>query len=518
MAATSENTQPQDLPLEPLSTETIDLLLAHIPAARLIEWLGEQTFGHSVLRGFQQTAKSLRLSPVRKRLREALLLHPNAAQELSDEWKMNHQELFDAIIPLSDRKLLKQLPALYENDSSETIELALLLIGRERILQQQTSDPPTKTKTKKTSSKKPAAETAELEKTVASLLQENEVQRTKLEKSDEKLRLAQEDFKQEIRRAHEQHQQTLSGQRDLARDIKRETARAQKAEQQLDEITRHAHRNERRLKKLQQEHEKADLEIKRLRRQVRQQQQIAEDLRKQLSAHQPPINQDTKVLSKPAKTKTTENTTAAKRKLRISPADQQFFLEVAGRQIQISARQVAQAVERNDEELVFSLTQALFTLREANPDGCKMFLERVRTFDRYSARVLTGDTTRVLVDASNVARFEKNKFGKGILENLLALRDELRSRSYFPIILIADASLPYFIDEPQQFKKLVQQNIIQVTNKGEEADEYLTRLAQKTGAFVVTNDVNFHQKTAPNFEPLRIGFTIDKGAVYLHEF
>jgi hypothetical protein len=147
-----------------------------------------------------------------------------------------------------------------------------------------------------------------------------------------------------------------------------------------------------------------------------------------------------------------------------------------------------------------------------------MFLERVRAYDRYSARILTGDTTRVLVDASNVARFEKNKFGKGILQNLLALRDELRSRSYFPIILIADASLPYFIDQPVEFKKLVHDGIIQVTNKGEEADEYLTRLAQQTGAFVVTNDVNFHLKTAPSFDPLRIGFTIDHGAVYLHEF
>jgi hypothetical protein len=258
--------------------------------------------------------------------------------------------------------------------------------------------------------------------------------------------------------------------------------------------------------------------MKRLRRQVRQQQQIAEDLRKQLAGLQPQIDKETKVLSSGITPQATKKTETPKRKTLLNPADQQFLFEVAGKHFQISARQLAQAVERNDEDLVFSLAQALFTLREMNPEGHKMFLERVRAFDRYSARVLTGDTTRVLVDASNVARFEKNKYGKGILENLLALRDELRSRSYFPIVLIADASLPHFIDQPQELKKLVLQNIIQITNKGEEADEYLTRLAQQTGAFVVTNDVNFHLKTAPDFDPLRIGFTVDHGAVYLHEF
>ena len=495
--------------------ELIDSLLADIPPIMQLAWLDLQPHGREILRGFQQSTKSLRLPPVRARFRDVLTKHPDVTESLIEAWKLGNGKIVDEIHALTDKKLLAKLPQLKEEHGERTMHLALMLDGREKLFQQEPA--PAKAKKQSTSKQKSTTKVAELEQTIATLQEEAEKQKSALENSGEKLHQTQQTFRQETSHFHEQQQQALSRERELKRDLKHETARASKAEQQLEEKSRVADRNERRLKKLQHEQEETDFEIKRLRRQVRQQQKIAEDLRKQLAGLQPQINRNTKVLSK-AGTPKEKTTPAPKRKTLLNPADQQFLFEVAGNHFQISARQLAQAVERNDEDLVFSLTQALFTLREMNPEGHKMFLERVRAFDRYSARVLTGDTTRVLVDASNVARFEKNKYGKGILENLLALRDELRSRSYFPIILIADASLPHFIDQPLEFKKMVHDGIIQMTNKGEEADEYLTRLAQQSGAFVVTNDVNFHLKIAPSFDPLRIGFTIDHGAVYLHEF
>jgi len=494
--------------------ELIDSLLADIPPIMQLAWLDLQPHGREILRGFQQNAKSLRLPPVRARFKDVLTKHPDVTESLIEAWKLGNGKIVDEIHALTDKKLLAKLPQLKEEHGERTMHLALMLEGRETLLQKTTAE---KRSAKSTAKKSSTTEAAELKQAIATLQDEVKKQKISLENSEEKLRRAQQIFKQETSHYHDQQQQTLTRERELTRDLKRETARAAKAELQLEEKIRISGRNDRRVKKLQQEQEQTDLEIKRLRRQVRQQQKIAEDVRKQLAALQPQINKETKVLSETA-TKDASKKIAPKRKTLLNPADQQFLFEVAGNQFQISARQLAQAVERNDEDLVFSLTQALFTLREMNPEGHKMFLERVRAFDRYSARVLTGDTTRVLVDASNVARFEKNKYGKGILENLLALRDELRSRSYFPIILIADASLPHVIDQPLEFKKLVHGGIIQMTNKGEEADEYLTRLAQQTGAFVVTNDVNFHLKIAPGFDPLRIGFTIDHGSVYLHEF
>lgn len=514
MADSPEAHQPPKYP-----PELINSLLTDIPPIMLLAWLDLQPHGREILRGFQQNTKSLRLPPVRARFKDVLTKHPDVAESLIEAWKLGNGKLLEEVHALTDKKLLAKSAQLQEEHGERTLHLTLMLDGRATLLQQEIVPAKSKKQSTKPASKKNStAKVAELEQAIATLQQEAKKQKSALENSEEKLHQTQQTFKQETSHFHEQQQQSLSRERELKRDLKRETARAEKADQLLEEKTRVSDRNERRLKKLQHEHEETDLEIKRLRRQVRQQQKIAEDLRKQLAGLQPQISKETKVLSETATPKNAKAKPDLKRKALLNPADQQFLFEVAGNHFQISARQLAQAVERNDEDLVFSLTQALFTLREINPAGHKMFLERVRAFDRYSARVLTGDTTRVLVDASNVARFEKNKYGKGILENLLALRDELRSRSYFPIILIADASLPHFIDQPLEFKKLVHDGIIQITNKGEEADEYLTRLAQQSGAFVVTNDVNFHLKIAPSFDPLRIGFTISHGAVFLHEF
>jgi len=504
------------MPADPPSPELIDALLTDIAPLLLLAWLDTQPYGHGILRGFQQTPKTLRLAPVRKRFKDVLQNHPDAAQSLIDCWKLGNDKLLDEVHALSDKKLRAGLQELQEKHGERTVHLSLMLDGREKVLLQPATAKPQKS-TKKSTSKtsKKEAQNPLIEELRADIKEKE----NRLTQTEEALRSSRQETDAAIKSFKEQQHQAEIREQKFTRDLKRETTRAAKAEELLEEKTRLANRSERRAKKLQQEQEAAELEIKRLRRQVRQQQQIAEDLRKQLATITPQkTNEEAKVLSSDATPQTGEATSTPQRKKILNPADQQFLFEVAGHRFQISARQLAQAVERNDEDMVFSLTQALFTLREINPAGHKMFLERVRTFDRYSARVLTGDTTRVLVDASNVARFEKNKYGKGILENLLALRDELRSRSYFPIILIADASLPHFIDQPQEFKKLVQQDIIQITNKGEEADEYLTRMAQKSGAFVVTNDVNFHLKTAPDFDPLRIGFTISHGAVFLHEF
>lgn len=515
MPANSEDSQP------PLSPEVIDSLLVDIPPALLLAWLDTQLYGRGILRGFQQTPKTLSLAPVRARFKEVLQHHSGAAASLVESWKIGNGELLEEVHALSEKKLLAQLPELEEKHGARTMHLTLMLDGREKILQQPHDEPKAKAETD-SASKKPVKKLAAknaADPIIDALRKELEQQRQLTNSAEENLHTAQLRVKQLQEQFKEKQQQAGIRERELTREVKRETARAANAEQLLEEMKRHADRNERRVKKLQQEQEEADLEIKRLRRQVRQQQQLAEDLRKQLAATPAKITEKGTTASSSVTTpqKVTKNAPAPP-KIPQDPADQLFYFEIAGHHFQISARQVSMAVERNDEELVYSLTQALFELREKNAAGHKMFLDRVRTFDRYSARILTGDTMRVLVDASNVARFEKNKYGKGSLTNLLEVRDELRSRSYFPIILIADASLPHFIDEPHELKRLIQQGIIQITNKGEEADEYLARLAQQTGAFVVTNDVNFHLKIAPHFEPLRIGFTIDHGAVYLHEF
>jgi hypothetical protein len=124
----------------------------------------------------------------------------------------------------------------------------------------------------------------------------------------------------------------------------------------------------------------------------------------------------------------------------------------------------------------------------------------------------------VLVDASNVARYEAGGRGKGRLSHLLLLRDELRRRDCFPIVLLADASLPYHIDEPDELTAMARRGELEIVPPGTEADEHLAREARRSGAYVVTNDRNFHLKVAPDFEPPRIPFHIRDGVVFVDNF
>jgi hypothetical protein len=125
---------------------------------------------------------------------------------------------------------------------------------------------------------------------------------------------------------------------------------------------------------------------------------------------------------------------------------------------------------------------------------------------------------RVLVDASNVARYAPNKYGKGQMRHLTGMREELRRLNCFPITFIADASLRYFIDDTARFRDMVAHGEIEVVDKGVEADEILAREARRTGAYVVTNDAKFFHKVSPDFEPPRVTFRIYDGTVIVDEF
>jgi RNase P/RNase MRP subunit p30 len=142
----------------------------------------------------------------------------------------------------------------------------------------------------------------------------------------------------------------------------------------------------------------------------------------------------------------------------------------------------------------------------------------MREFDRYYARVLSEHTTRVLVDASNVARYEKNRYGKGQIRFLTAMREELRRRNCFPIRFIADASLPYNLDHPNDLLAMVKRGEVELTASGQEADEILAREARRSGAFVVTNDRTFHHKVSPGFEPPRVAFQFFDRHVVVDDF
>ncbi|MBV9470406.1 MAG: hypothetical protein JO316_24320 [Abitibacteriaceae bacterium] len=346
------------------------------------------------------------------------------------------------------------------------------------------------------------------------------------------------------RELSEAHEQLRAQAKTHQRESQHNQQRIAADESQLQETKRSLDRITRRWKSLQKESEDLAADNKRFKRQMRRQQQLNEELRKQLAN----VTARLQTLSAPPSAPTPapaatpqagipQSKTTAKGAAKgaakapaktpaptlaprpqVLPLDQLFLWQSDGRQFRVTPREVKRAIDRNDEEFVFTLIQAFDALRETNEPGYRMFIDRIREFDRYYSRVLTVDTTRVLVDVSNVARYEPNRYGKGQLRHLLVMRDELRRRDCFPIIMYADASLPYHIDEPNELMQMVKNGEVQMTTSGQEADELLAREARRTGAYVVTNDRTFHTKVSPDFEPPRVTFRIHDGFLIVDDF
>jgi len=95
---------------------------------------------------------------------------------------------------------------------------------------------------------------------------------------------------------------------------------------------------------------------------------------------------------------------------------------------------------------------------------------------------------KVIVDASNVAHFGKEKDGKPILENISKAVKALKELGYEPV-LIADASLRHEIDEKEEFKKLLEDDRIMQVPSGTTADHFILKMAEEEDAKILSNDV-----------------------------
>lgn len=122
---------------------------------------------------------------------------------------------------------------------------------------------------------------------------------------------------------------------------------------------------------------------------------------------------------------------------------------------------------------------------------------------------LTAETTTVIVDASNVAHFMTGA-GKARLGSLLAVRRELHKKRYFPVYLIADAALPYQIDDPERLRRMAEDGEIEMVAPGTVADEVIISLARRLKCPVVTRDAM--SEWDPSGEVDKIRFDIDRNS------
>ncbi len=157
----------------------------------------------------------------------------------------------------------------------------------------------------------------------------------------------------------------------------------------------------------------------------------------------------------------------------------------------ITARTLTDAVDRAQVALVDAARAALAALPPEQSARVWAALESAAS--DAPARLLPlrrAPRGAAVVDGSNVAWFDQESLahGKPRLRHLLALRRTLWAKGIFPVVLYADANLPYFIDDKTALRAMRDREELTFVDAGTVADEVLLRVAKSLGAALITND------------------------------
>ncbi len=176
----------------------------------------------------------------------------------------------------------------------------------------------------------------------------------------------------------------------------------------------------------------------------------------------------------------------------LAPDDPLPFTLPLGRPI--TARLLADGVDRGQSVLVDAARAALQALQAADAETYVRVwaaLEQAAS-DDLSRLLPLKRTPRgaAVVDGSNVAWFDQESLVEGHprLRPLLAVRRALWARGFFPVVLYADANLPYFIDDKAALLKMRDRQELTFVDAGTTADEALLRVAKQMNALLITND------------------------------
>lgn len=493
--------------------ELPDFLVRSLPSHTLWEWLStpaHKSLQQRIVQGFRPGPGTLQQPVARARLTSHLQTTQDDFESLLNLWVDTEPKVLEAVrTQPDDATLIAQLPVLQAFHSAEALVLALLHEEREAVLEAFTEIGEARREYHESESSDSSPNFEALQK---------QLQRAeeRIEKHRQKAREAREAARQTEKKLREQLREQESAARAALRQARQAELQRELLAAKLEEAEKSRDRAERKARSILAENEENQMQVKTLRRQLHRLQQLNEETRSRLTALDEELQSQNAKLAELSRTEPTpekdeeEKNTESHHKLSalrrtprpsITPPD---------------AEKIVTAVERGDERFVATFRRSLALLREQNSEACSRLLAEIRALSRYSERVLTKATTRALVDASNVARYDGP--GRGKMEYLHAMREELQRFNFFPILFVADASLPYHIDEADEFRELVRTGEFLISASGQEADEILARQARETGAYVITNDRNFHRHLAPVFVPMRIGFQIFEGTVVLDEF
>lgn len=498
--------------------ELPEFLVRTLPSYTIWEWLSSPSYKKlqgRITQGFRPSSEVLRQPVARARLISHLQTAHDDFESLLELWVETEPKVLEAVRSQSDDDtLIAQLPVLQAFHGAEALVLALLREEREAVLDAFTEIGEARREYHE-------AERGIVPPDPEALQRQLDRAQERIEKHRQKAREAKEASRQTEKKLRDQ----LREQENIARSALRQARQAELQREmfatKLEEAEKSRDRAERKARSIHLENEENQMQVKTLRRQLHRLQQLNEETRSHLTALREELENQNKKLAElariqPASTEEENTETTAEDKE--APIETLTFRQMLQQPAVAppDARKIVNAVQRGDEKFVATFRRSLSTLREQNAEACSALLAEIRAISRYAERVFTKATTRALVDASNVARYDGP--GRGKMEYLHAMREELQRCDFFPILFIADASLPYHIDEVDEFRRLVRTGEFLISASGQEADELLAREARETGAYVITNDRNFHRHLAPVFVPMRIGFQIFEGTIVLDEF
>lgn len=95
---------------------------------------------------------------------------------------------------------------------------------------------------------------------------------------------------------------------------------------------------------------------------------------------------------------------------------------------------------------------------------------------------------KVIIDASNLAHYGREKNSKPKLKNILSAVNALE-RNGHDFVIIADAPLRHEIDDKKNFNTLLDEEAIEEVPSGTDADHFILNLAEEENAKILSNDL-----------------------------
>lgn len=189
----------------------------------------------------------------------------------------------------------------------------------------------------------------------------------------------------------------------------------------------------------------------------------------------------------------------------------------------VTPRRLVDAVAEGEERLVAAAREGIEALRLRDPDLADALLEAVEALAPEAVFPLSGRPRgAVVVDAANVALHHPDPLARLVAvadppasaANLAQIRRHLLRRGFFPVVLLADASLRYRVDDRSGYEAMLALGMVRETPPGTAADEALLFEARERRAPLVTNDrLSEWGDRARGIE--RLGFDLLPGGIHL---